>query len=72
MTTIKTTSRPKVSDIAQAAGVSPATVSKVINGRNGVSDETRDRVELLLEEAGFRKNFPQPKPCGQSNWSSTK
>ena len=35
MTTIKTTSRPKVSDIAQAAGVSPATVSKVINGRNG-------------------------------------
>ena len=61
MTTIKTTSRPKVSDIAQAAGVSPATVSKVINGRNGVSDETRDRVELLLEEAGFRKKFPTTK-----------
>lgn len=61
MTTIKTTSRPKVSDIAQAAGVSPATVSKVINGRNGVSDETRDRVELLLEEAGFRKKLPTTK-----------
>lgn len=61
MTTIKTTNRPKVSDIAQAAGVSPATVSKVINGRDGVSDETRDRVELLLEEAGFRKKLPTTK-----------
>lgn len=61
MTTIKTANRPKVSDIAQAAGVSPATVSKVINGRDGVSDETRDRVELLLEEAGFRKKLPTTK-----------
>ena len=61
MTTIKTTNRPKVSDIAQVAGVSPATVSKVINGRDGVSDETRDRVELLLEEAGFRKKLPTTK-----------
>ena len=61
MATIKTTNRPKVSDIAQAAGVSPATVSKVINGRDGVSDETRDRVELLLGEAGFRKKLPTTK-----------
>lgn len=61
MTTIKTANRPKVSDIAQVAGVSPATVSKVINGRDGVSDETRDRVELLLEEAGFRKKLPTTK-----------
>ena len=37
MATIKTTNRPKVSDIAQAAGVSPATVSKVINGRDPMS-----------------------------------
>lgn len=36
-------------------------MSKVINGRDGVSDETRDRVELLLEEAGFRKKLPTTK-----------
>ncbi|WP_428859823.1 LacI family DNA-binding transcriptional regulator [Bifidobacterium dentium] len=51
----------KVSDVAKAAGVSAATVSKVINGRQGVSDETRDRVERLLTEVGYRKKLPTTK-----------
>ncbi|MEU5032323.1 LacI family DNA-binding transcriptional regulator [Streptomyces milbemycinicus] len=41
--------------IAESAGVSIPTVSKVLNGRSGVSDETRARVEQLILEYGYRK-----------------
>lgn len=43
-------SRPTLSVIAREAGVSPATVSKVINGRRDVAPSTRARVEELLAE----------------------
>lgn len=41
--------------IAESAGVSVPTVSKVLNGRSGVSDETRARVEQLIHQYGYRK-----------------
>ncbi|MFI7294724.1 LacI family DNA-binding transcriptional regulator [Streptomyces sp. NPDC050121] len=41
--------------IAESAGVSVPTVSKVLNGRSGVSDETRARVEELIQQYGYRK-----------------
>jgi LacI family transcriptional regulator, xylobiose transport system transcriptional regulator len=41
--------------IAKLAGVSPPTVSKVLNGRAGVAAETRRRVEELLREQGYRR-----------------
>ncbi|MDT0268637.1 LacI family DNA-binding transcriptional regulator [Streptomyces sp. DSM 44915] len=41
--------------IAESAGVSVPTVSKVVNGRSGVSDETRARVEELINRFGYRK-----------------
>ncbi|MBD0839854.1 LacI family DNA-binding transcriptional regulator [Streptomyces sp. TRM68416] len=41
--------------IAESAGVSVPTVSKVLNGRSGVSDETRARVEELIHRYGYRK-----------------
>ncbi|WP_188280248.1 LacI family DNA-binding transcriptional regulator [Streptomyces sp. CBMA29] len=41
--------------IAQSAGVSVPTVSKVLNGRAGVSDQTRARVEELINRYGYRK-----------------
>ncbi|MGA5064056.1 LacI family DNA-binding transcriptional regulator [Streptomyces exfoliatus] len=41
--------------IAESAGVSVPTVSKVLNGRTGVSDETRARVEQLIHRHGYRK-----------------
>jgi DNA-binding LacI/PurR family transcriptional regulator len=41
--------------IAESAGVSVPTVSKVLNGRSGVSDETRARVENLIHRYGYRK-----------------
>ncbi|GIF39487.1 LacI family transcriptional regulator [Actinoplanes xinjiangensis] len=46
--------RPTMAEIAHAAGVSLATVSKVWNGRADVSDRTRDRVEELLRVHGYR------------------
>lgn len=38
-----------IKDIAKIAGVSPAVVSLVANGKNGVSKETKDRVLGLIE-----------------------
>ncbi len=41
--------------IAATAGVSVPTVSKVINGRSGVSADTRARIEALITRYGYRK-----------------
>lgn len=41
--------------IAESAGVSVPTVSKVLNGRPGVSDDTRARIEDLIIRYGYRK-----------------
>ncbi|MFN8075029.1 MAG: LacI family DNA-binding transcriptional regulator [Kineosporiaceae bacterium] len=48
-------SRVTMADIAEAAGVSVPTVSRVLNGRRDVSKTTRERVEALLEEHGYRR-----------------
>lgn len=40
-------------DIARQAGVSIATVSRVINNKGTVSEVTRARVEAVLEESGY-------------------
>jgi LacI family transcriptional regulator len=39
--------------VAQEAGVSQATVSKVVNGRAGVGAATRSAVEAAIEKAGY-------------------
>ncbi|MET8160506.1 LacI family DNA-binding transcriptional regulator [Sphaerisporangium sp. NPDC005289] len=44
-----------VAQIAALAGVSPPTVSKVINGRSGVSVATRRRIEELIHEHGWQR-----------------
>ncbi|MCA1191955.1 LacI family DNA-binding transcriptional regulator [Saccharopolyspora sp. 6V] len=44
-------------DVATAAGVSPKTVSRVINGAAGVSASTRDQVQAVIEELNYRPNF---------------
>lgn len=48
-------SRPTLEGIAGAASVSVATVSKVLNGRPGVSPETRRLVERLLQRSGYAR-----------------
>jgi LacI family transcriptional regulator, xylobiose transport system transcriptional regulator len=44
-----------VATVAQIAGVSAPTVSKVLNGRAGVAPQTRERVEALLREHGYQR-----------------
>ena len=44
-----------VANIARLAGVSPPTVSRVLNGRSGVATDTRRRIEDLLREHGYRR-----------------
>ncbi|MER7274763.1 LacI family DNA-binding transcriptional regulator [Dactylosporangium sp. NPDC000244] len=53
-----------VAEIAQLAGVSQPTVSKVLNGRAGVGDATRRRVESLLREHGYRRPAAAPGTAG--------
>ena len=45
-----------VVDVARQAGVSPATVSRVLNGRSTVSAEVRDRVLDVIKTLDFRPN----------------
>lgn len=47
-----------ISSIAVELGVSPSAVSRAINNRAGVSEETRRRVSVLLEKYRFRPVYP--------------
>jgi len=49
-------SRATIREIARAAGVSIATVSRVINGRPDVSPQTREVVLRVVREHGFSTN----------------
>lgn len=49
--------RPTIHDIARAAKVSANTVSKVLNGKPGVSDETRARIHKLMNELGYHPHI---------------
>lgn len=52
-----------VAGIARLAGVSAPTVSKVINGRAGVSTSTRQRVEDIIRVQGYRRHIrAEPTP----------
>lgn len=46
-----------MAEVAQAAGVSQQTVSRVVNGHANVSEQTRARVLSAIRELGFRPNF---------------
>ena len=45
-----------IRDIAREAGVSLATVSRVINHMDNVSDEARERVEAVIKRLGYNPN----------------
>lgn len=47
---------PTVRDLARAAGVSLATVDRVLNGRRGVTTGTIERVNRAIDEIGFVRN----------------
>lgn len=44
-----------IAQIAELAGVSVATVSKVVNGRSEVAPDTRALVETVIREHGYRR-----------------
>lgn len=46
--------RATLADVARLAGVSPATASKVLNGRSDVSATTRDLVLSVIAEIGYK------------------
>jgi LacI family transcriptional regulator len=47
---------PTILDLAASAGVSKATVSRVLNGSPNVAAETRTRVEAAIDDLGFQVN----------------
>ena len=49
--------RVTIGDVAAEAGVSIATVSKVINGRWGVAETTSERVRAVIDELGFQSSL---------------
>jgi LacI family xylobiose transport system transcriptional regulator len=52
-----------IAQIADRAGVSIATVSKVVNGRSNVSSETRGLVETVIQQHGYRRQRRPAQPA---------
>ena len=46
----------QIKDIARLAGVSPSTVSRVLNNSGYVSEEIRLKVQSVIDETGYRPN----------------
>lgn len=49
--------RVTITDVARTAGVSVATVSKVINGRYGVAQSTSERVQEVISTLGYESSL---------------
>lgn len=45
--------RVTIVEIAKQAGVSAQTVSRVVNGRTNVAEETRDKVQAIIDRLGY-------------------
>jgi LacI family transcriptional regulator len=50
---------PTVFDVAREAGVSPATVDRVLNNRGGVRERTREIVVETARRIGRRAGSPR-------------
>jgi len=58
-----------IDEIAAAAGVSKATVSRVMNGTATVSDERRKKVEATIKKMNYRPNLNARKLAGGTGGS---
>ena len=54
---MKAATPPTTKDLAKAAGVSRATVDRVLNGRDGVKQKTAERVKVAIRELSFVRNL---------------
>ena len=58
----------RLSDIAKETGYSLSTVSKALNGRADVSEETRQTINAVLKRYGYsRKSDKHEKPTNYRN-----
>lgn len=48
--------RPKLTDVAEKAGCSPTTVSRVINNHGYISQKTKDKVFAAMRELNYQPN----------------
>ncbi|WP_173917539.1 LacI family DNA-binding transcriptional regulator [Halobacillus sp. Marseille-Q1614] len=48
--------KPKIQDVAKAAGVSPTTVSRVLNNRGYISEEMKKKVYTAMEQINYIPN----------------
>jgi LacI family transcriptional regulator len=54
---INSSMHPTLRDVAEIAGVSTKTVSRVVNNQGEISDATRSRVQAAIEQLGYRPNI---------------
>jgi LacI family transcriptional regulator len=55
----------RIQDVAQAAGVSVSTVSRVLNGKVDVAQDTQDRIEAVIERLGYTSSLAARSMRGQ-------
>lgn len=48
--------KPKLADVAKEAGVSPTTVSRVINDHGYLSNATKDKVHAAMDKLNYQPN----------------
>ncbi len=48
--------KPKIEDVAKAAGVSPTTVSRVLNNRGYISENTKNKVYQAMTDINYIPN----------------
>jgi DNA-binding LacI/PurR family transcriptional regulator len=58
----------KISDVARIAGVSTATVSRVIHDNGFVSESTRKRVEMTVEQLGYQIRRSPRQPASEKSF----
>jgi LacI family transcriptional regulator len=55
----------KIQDVAKAAGVSVSTVSRVLNGKVDVAQETQERIEQVIQQLGYTSSLAARSMRGQ-------
>ena len=63
------TQRAKIEDVARAAGVSPATVSRALRDLPHVADSTRSKIVATASALGYRPHTPAAQLASGKAWS---